>query len=358
MKGKVLLAGLGVVALAAVVLGSEGAQAAPKKELFVMKTWTRKDCSLVPWLVADKLGYFAEEGIKMQYTGETQPALQIPSILKGNNDVASAHPNTMAVANAGGANLVGVVRGGIEPKESIDPKFRHMWFFVNPKKHPNVKNFADLKNIPGRIKIAAGNRNSCTDFLINKLADKYGIPRDKFEWIAMPDIQGIQSLKQGLHDVGTAHPPFFKGNIDAGAIRIADSTETGLGDTAGLTYYYFRKEYIEKHPKEVAGFVRAIKKAQRWANANPEQAAKWVEDVIGVPVTGNHYYSEDATIVEAQALPWIKDLEDNRVIPRGKVTPANLVTHQFEAYGNDDKNFQGKEKKRKKNGNARSGQRS
>ncbi len=122
MKGKVLLAGLGVVALAAVVLGSEGAQAAPKKELFVMKTWTRKDCSLVPWLVADKLGYFAEEGIKMQYTGETQPALQIPSILKGNNDVASAHPNTMAVANAGGANLVGVVRGGIEPKESIDPK--------------------------------------------------------------------------------------------------------------------------------------------------------------------------------------------------------------------------------------------
>jgi len=340
---------VGVLGLTvAAIWGTAKVQAAPQKEAFVLKTWTRKDCSLVPWLVTDRLGYFAAEGIKMQYTGETQPALQIPSILRGNNDVASAHPNTMAVANAGGAKLVGVLRGGIEPAASYDPKFRHMWFFVNPAKHPNVKTFADLKKFPGKLKIAASTRNICTDFLINTLADKNGIPRSKFEWVAMPDIQGIQSLKQGLIDIGTAHPPFFKGNIDAGAIKIADSTETGLGETAGLTYFYFTQDFIAKHPKEAAGFVRAMKKGQRWANANPEKSAKWVEEVIGVPVNGNHYYAEDATIVEAQSVPWIKDLEDNKVIPRGNVTPANLVTHQFEAFGNDDPAYQKKLKKKQK----------
>ncbi|HEY6008901.1 MAG TPA: ABC transporter substrate-binding protein [Geobacteraceae bacterium] len=336
-----------VVAAAALAMGSK-AEAKPKKELFEIRTWTRKDCSLVPWLVTERLGFFAEEGIKLVYTGETQPALQIPSIIKGNNDAGSAHPNTLAVANAGGAKLVGVVRGGIEPTEKVDPRFRHMWFFVNPARHPNVKKFADLKNLPGKLKISASTRNICTDFLINKLADKYGIPREKFEWVAMPDIQGIQALKQGLTDVGTAHPPFYKGNVDAGAVKIADSFETGLGSTAGLTYYYFTEDFVKKHPQEVAGFVRAMKKGQRWCNANPGQAAKWVEEVIGIPVTGNHYYAEDALIIEREAEPWIRDLEEHHVIPRGKVTAASLVTHQFEAYGNDDKGYREKLKTKKR----------
>ncbi len=343
---------VGSLVLLAAVVGSVAVfgsrvQAAPQKELFEIKSITYKNCSLAPWLVTDRLGYFAEEGIKITYTGETQPALVIPSIIKGNNDVASAHPNTLAAARAGGAQLIGVVRGGIEPAPSIDPKFRHMWFFVNPAKHPNVKTFADLKNIPGKLKVASSSKNICTDFTINKLADKYGIPRDKFEWVSMPDIQGIQALRQKLTDVGTAHPPFFKGNIDAGAIKIADSSETGLGETIGLTYYYFREEFVKQHPKEVAGFVRAIKKGQRWANANPEKTAKWVEEVIGVPVTGNHYYAEDAAINAAQNDVWIKDLEDNKVIPKGKVTSASLVTTQFVAAGNDDKAYQDKLKKQK-----------
>lgn len=346
MKKMWIIGTLAIILIAATA-AEKRAQAASDRELFEIKTITMKNCSLAPWLVTEKLGYFAEEGIRIRYTGETQPAMIIPSILKGDNDVSSSHPNNLAVAKAGGAKLIGVVRGGIEPDERVDPKFRHMWFFVNPAKHPNVKKFADLKNIPGKLKISSSTRNICTDFLINKLADKYGIPRDKFEWVAMPDIQGIQALKQGLLDVGTAHPPFYKGNIDAGAIKIADSSETGLGKTAGLTYYYFTEDFIKKHPKQVAGFVRAIKRGQRWANAHPEQTAKWVEEAIGVPVTGNHFYADDAKIIEAEAVPWIRDLEEHHMIPRGKVTPASLVTHQFEAYGNDDKVYQEKLKQRK-----------
>ncbi len=321
-------------------MGTSKVQAAPEKDLFPIKTPTLKNCGLAPWLVTDKLGFFKDEGIKMVYTGETQPNLVIPSILRGNNDVSSGHPNTMAVANAGGAKLVGVVRGGIEPAPSIDPKFRHMWFFINPQKHPEIKTFADLKKFPWKIKISTITNNICTDFQINLLADKHGIPREKFEWVTMPDIQGIQALKLGHVDVGTAHPPFYKGNVDAGALKIADSTDTGLGETIGLGFYYFTEDYIKKNPKAVGGFVRAIKRGQRWANANPEKTAKWVAEAIGVPVTGNHYYSEDATIIESQITPWIKDLEDKKVIPKGKVTEKNLITHQFESYGNDDPDYQ------------------
>ncbi|MBI1921000.1 MAG: ABC transporter substrate-binding protein [Geobacter sp.] len=336
------------VVAAAAAVGVSTVQATPKKPLVEIRTWTRKDCSLAPWLVTEKLGYFAEEGIKLVYTGETQPALQIPSLIKGNNDVGSGHANQYGIAIAGGAPLTGVVRGGIEPAENIDPKFRHMWFFVNPTKHPNIKKFSDLKNIEGKIKIATITKNICTDFLVNKLADKYGIPKDKFEWVTMPDIQGIQALKQGLVDVSTAHPPFYKGNLDAGAVKIGDSFETGLGRSAGLSFYWFRNDFIKNNPQTVAGFVRAIKKGQRWANEHPDQAAKWTEEAIGVPVTGNHYYSEDATIVEKEIDPWIKAIEDAGIVPKGKITSASIVTHQFEKYGNDDKVYQEKLKKKGK----------
>jgi ABC-type nitrate/sulfonate/bicarbonate transport system substrate-binding protein len=345
-KWKKWLAGalaLACTVTAAGLISGGKAQAKPGKDLVEIRTWTRKDCSLAPWLVTEKLGYFAEEGIKLVYTGETQPALQVPSLLRGDNDVGSGHPNTYGIAIAGGAKLTGVVRGGIEPDAKVDPKFRHMWFFVNPTKHPNIKKFSDLNNVKGKIKISIISANTCTDFLVNTLADKYGISRDKFEWVTMPDIQAIQALKQGLIDVGTAHPPFFKGNTDAGAVKIADSFETGLGSTAGLTFYWIRDAFIKEHPQAVAGFVRAIKKGQRWANAHPEETAKWTEEAIGVPVTGNHYYAEDAVIIEKEIDPWIKYMEDSKIVPKGKITSASIITHQFESYGNDDKAFKGKQ---------------
>jgi ABC-type nitrate/sulfonate/bicarbonate transport system substrate-binding protein len=347
-KKAVLTAVAAVIVAVGAFAGVKVSQAAPKKELVEIRTWSRKDCSLAPWLVTEKLGYFAEEGVKLVYTGETQAPLQIPSLIKGNNDVGAGHANQYGIAIAGGAKLKAVVRGGIEPVPSIDPRFRHMWWFVNPTKHPNVKSFADLKNLPGKIKVSTITKNICADFETTLLAEKFGVPKDKIEWVTMPDIQAIQALKQGLVDVSPVHPPFYKGMLDAKAIKVADSTDTGLGSSAGLSFYWFTEDFIKKHPQAVAGFVRAIKKGQRWANANPEKTAKWVEEVIGVPVTGNHYYSEDATIVEKEIDPWIKGVEDAKVVPKGKITSASIVTHQFEAIGNDDKQYQEKLKKKAK----------
>lgn len=313
------------------VLAERPVQAKPEKDLFVIKTWTRKDCSVTPWTVADRMGFLAEEGIRLEYTGETQPALQIPSILRGNNDVGTFHPNTIAVAKAGGAQLTGVVQGGLEPTDpKIPEKLRHMFWYVNPGRHPEIRSFADLKKIPGKIKISTITKNICADFETNLLADRYGIPRSKFEWVTMPDVQAIQALKQGLIDIAEVHPPFYKGMSDAGARKVADTFETGLGASAGLTYYVFRDDFIRKYPHQVAAFARAVTKGQKWANANPEKAQKLTEDAIGVPVTGNHYYSEVTRIDEKLSAPWIKDLEDNKVIPKGKVTTANLITHEIE----------------------------
>lgn len=300
--------------------------------LFAIKTPTRKDCGVTPYTVADRLGFLAQEGLRIQWTGETQPALVIPSILRGDNDVSAFHPNQLAVAKAGGAPLTGVSEGGIEPVDpSIDAKYRHMWWFVNPAKLPSVKSFADIvKAISARkIKMTTGSANICTDFEGKLLADKYGIPRDRIEWINMPDVQAIQSLKQGLVDVSAVHPPFYKGMADAGAVRIADSSETGLGAAAGITYWTFRDDFIKQHPDKAAAWARALRKAQAWANANPEGARKMTEEAIGQPVTGNHYYSESVGVDGELAALWLDDLVRSGVIPAGKITTKNIVTQDI-----------------------------
>jgi ABC-type nitrate/sulfonate/bicarbonate transport system substrate-binding protein len=311
--------------------GALGEAKAPEKELKLVRTWTRRDCTLAPWLVGDKLGFFEEEGVRLVFTGDIQPPQWIPSILTGANDVATFHPNTAAVSIYGGAPLKGVFRSGMEPGEDLDPSYRHMWWFVNPEKHPNVKSFADLKDLPGQITISLLNVTSCADFLGNLLLDKYGVPRDRADWVTMPDVQAIQALKQGHTDVAGVHPPFYKGMLDAGQLKIADSSEPDLPPgAAGLTYYFFTEDFIKNNPEAVRGFARAMIRSQKWINDNPEQARIWTEEAIGIPVSANHYYADQLTLEEEQILPWIKDMEEQGAIPEGKITPEIMVIHDFE----------------------------
>ncbi|MDR2352801.1 MAG: ABC transporter substrate-binding protein [Deltaproteobacteria bacterium] len=303
------------------------------KPLHIIKTYTRKDCGLAPWLVTDRLGYFAEEGVKLIFTGEIQPPQVVPSILNGNNDVNDFHPNALAVAVNGGAKIKGVVRAGVEPSPELDPSFRHMWWFVNPEKYPNVKTFADLKNIPGTLKFSIISTTQCSDFLANLILDRYGIPRDKVEWVTMPDVQAVQALKQGHIDVGGVHPPFYKGMVDAGQYKIGDSSDANLPvGVAGLGYYFFTEDFIRNNHEAVKGFARAIIRGHRWINANPEQARLWTQESIGIPVSANHYLAENLQINEADIQPWLDDLEYQEAIPRGKLKPSDLVVHDFETY--------------------------
>lgn len=332
---KLIIAGIiSIVILAAIAYGanfsnksSNAAKSGSKDNdgLIPIKTWSKTDCSSTPWVVADLKGFFAEEGLKLVYTGDTQPAQQIPSILNGNNDAGDAHPNTLAVAIAGGAKIKGVVKAGIDPTPDKDPKLRHMVWYVNPKVNPDVHTFADLNKLSGQLKFSTITSNICADFLANTIADRQGVPRDKIEWVSMPDVQAVQALKQGLVTVAGVHPPYYKSMDDAGMVKIADSLEAGLGLGGGVGYYYFSNDFIEKNPDTIKRFARAITKAQKWANDNPEEARKITEGWIKVPVNATHYYAVDTEISENLVVPWIEDLEKTGVIPKGKVKVSDLV---------------------------------
>lgn len=334
-KTKLAVAGLVFLGLAvAIVIGAHRGtvqlSSSPDKDLLEIRVPTYKTCSSTAWVVADKKGFLAKEGLKLVYTGELAAPQVLPSVLNGNNDIGVAQPNLLAIAKAGGAQVTAVARQQVEPPADIDPVFRHMRFYVNT--NSGIKTIADLKNYKAGQKITTdGTTNSCNQFLFNTLLDKAGVPRDRFEWVTFTnDIAVIQSTSQGILDVAEIHPPYYKSAEDAGLVLIADSTDTNLGESAGASLYYFKDDFIKKNPETVKKFIRAIVAAQKWSNDHPEEAIQLTQDWINVPVTGVHFFAITSEIKESDLAPWIKDLEDSGALSPGQIKPADLITHEFE----------------------------
>jgi ABC-type nitrate/sulfonate/bicarbonate transport system substrate-binding protein len=298
------------------------------ESLFPVKTWSKTNCEATPWVIADQKGFLKEEGLRIVYTGDTQSNQRVPSILNGDNDVGTLHPNGLAIAIAGGAKIKGVYAIGIDPTPDLDPKLRHMNWYVNPKATPDIKTFKDLLKKEGKIKSTAITRNTCTEFLTNRIADASGVPRSKIELVTMPDVQAVQALKQGLIDMGAVHPPYYKSMEDAGMVKIADSLDAGLGIAGGFGFYYFSNGFIEKNPDVVRKFGRAMIKAQKYANEHPDEARKMTEDWIKVPVNATHYYGTELDWDEKNVEPWIQDLKDNKVLPQD-LKISDVATHVY-----------------------------
>ncbi|MDR3170949.1 MAG: ABC transporter substrate-binding protein [Treponema sp.] len=302
------------------------------QEVYKIKTWSKLDCTGAPYFVGENNGFFKEEGIEIVYTGDTEVPIRVASILHGDNDVGDAHPNEIAIAREGGATIRAVARSIVEPPPGVDdPHLQHMWWVT--RTDSPIKTPEDIKRFPGTVKIQMIVRNACMDFLTDKLLEKYNIPREKFEYITMPDIEGIQALQQGLIEIAIPHPPFYKSVENFKANIIATSRDLG-GENGGTYLYYFSDTFIKNNPEAVRRFIRAIKKAERWANDNPEQTAKWTEEAIGIPVEANHYYARTSAINDAHIAEWIQGAKNAGALePGAKVTVADIVTHDFDTAG-------------------------
>jgi ABC-type nitrate/sulfonate/bicarbonate transport system substrate-binding protein len=343
-SGKGVIVGLLILALAGGILTGCGKRTgrivqaeknSEGQEIYKLRTWTRLDCSAAPLIIGARLGIFKEEGIEVVYTGEIASAQRLASVLSGDNDIYGAHPNAIAVARAGGAPIRGVARGDTEPGwEITDPYLVHMWWVSN--KNGPLKTVEDIKNFPGTIKMQSISRNQCQEFMTDTLLERLGLPKEKIEYILLPDIEGILSLKQGLVDIITPHPPFFRASIDTGVANILINSREIAGLEGATTLWSFTDEFIKDNPEAVKRFVKAIKRAERWNNDNPEQSAKWTEEEIGVPVLANHWHSRDAIIPEDNIQLWIDGSVKNGALPKdSKLKPADFITHEFEKYGDE-----------------------
>jgi ABC-type nitrate/sulfonate/bicarbonate transport system substrate-binding protein len=320
LKGNVILAMLFTAFF--ITVNSSPAPGADDKNLFIIKTNIQTDFNEVQ--VADLKGYFAEEGIKIEYVGIVEGLSSYQMLAQGHIDFVSGHPDGVAKARLAGILVKGVVPGMVD-----HPDYPHIRYIV--KGDSPIKT---LDDVAGK-KVGMTDYASCIDgYLKYYLAGK-GIKKEP-EWVVLPAIaQSEQAMIQGLVDVTTSHPPFGSIALAAGGRQIATSWDIFHSAAAGLSTRNFSEDFINAHPKELKGFAKAMYRARKWINNNMDEAVPLVSAALGIdPETASaekdgRYYSDDREIKKEHIELWFKLSETLGYWNHGDLQPEDVYTNEF-----------------------------
>jgi ABC-type nitrate/sulfonate/bicarbonate transport system substrate-binding protein len=231
------------------------------QELFPLRVITQTVFNEV--LVGDTLGFFEDEGIRIEYIGTTpQGVTEFQLLQQGEADAfVSTHPPQVGQARVAGIDVVAVAPGSRDTK-----LYPHMHYLV-PEDSP-IQTLDDLK---GRT-IGIPSIAACTTGLVEYWFANKGQTADA-EFVAL-GTNLESALLQGQIDASTSHNPFAGKALAAGGLRrIATSNDVLQQEDFSLATRGFLRSFIEEHPDVVQGFVNALYRSRVWINDHVEEAA-------------------------------------------------------------------------------------
>ncbi|MEA2934928.1 MAG: sulfonate transport system substrate-binding protein [Variibacter sp.] len=257
-------------AVLAAMLGSVGPTSAqaPEKPSLTLGVGGKGLLYYLPLTLAERLGYFKEQGLDITITDFGGGAKSLQSLIGGSADVVTgAYEHTIRM-QVKGQPIVAVTELG---------RFPGMVIGVKKDKAAQVKSFKDLKG----MKVGVTAPGSSTNFFVNALIAKEGLkPTD----IAIIGVGGgpaaVAAVKRGeLDAICNLDPVISKLEQDGDIVVLADSrTEEGnmklFGGNNPAAVVYFKAEFVEKNPNTVQRVVNAFVKTLKWLDkATPEEIA-------------------------------------------------------------------------------------
>ncbi|MDE6059307.1 MAG: ABC transporter substrate-binding protein [Clostridia bacterium] len=218
-----------------------------------------------PMYVADSLGYFKEEGIKIELTNGGGANNVMTAVLSGDADIGFCGPEAALYVMLGGTKDVPTVFGQLTQRDGS--------FLVSRKQEPNFE-WTDLKG----KELLVGRRG--------------GVPAMTFEYILKEkgftesDINinyGVEfnlmtaAFAEGTADYCTMFEPTASEFQASGKGYIVASVGEAGGDIP-YTSYIAKRSWLDKHEDTVNGFLRAMLKAVDYVQSNtPETIAPLLE---------------------------------------------------------------------------------
>lgn len=273
--------------------------------------------------VADDLGFFKDEGIKIEYTGVLgQGITEFQLIQQGINDAfTGSHPPTVAQARLAGLKVKAVAPGMID-----DPKYPHVNYLV--KDGSGINSLDDIAD----KKVSISSTAPCNDGYLIYYLQKHSVS-GKPQFITLSTAgQQEQSLNQGLVDITTSHAPYAGKALAAGGVHsIGTSWDILHSPGAGLSVRGFTEDFIAQHPKQVQGFVNALYKARVWINAHPDEAIKIVAKYLKLEPSDLSLfkYDGDKNINPEYIKEWYSIAEDIGLWKHGDISEDDVYTNQF-----------------------------
>ena len=211
----------------------------------------------VPLYLAQETGYFAAEGVSVEF-------IPVGS--------AAERDQVMAAGRADGMinDLVSVVLYNRQEITVQVVRFMRIatqdvpLYRVVASRKSGITTVAGLAGVP--IGISQG---SIIDYVTDQLLQFEGLAPDQIKTIAVPKIpERMALLSSGELKAATLPEPFATLAIRNGAVVITDDT---VHPEFGNSVISFHKTFLDQHPTAVQGFLRAVEKAIQDINASPEK---------------------------------------------------------------------------------------
>lgn len=281
--------------------------------------------------IGDRLGFYKDVGIIIDYTGQINGSMLAQSVIKGDNHLfASGHALTIASARQAGAKIKIVLQGSYDNPD-ID-KIHLTWLV---REDSNIKSAKDLIG----KKVAINYLGSCAELLFSEYLRQNGIDRNQINFVVMPDNQAEQALRQGMIDVAGIHSTFQMAARNRGGVRVLVNSydigsAAGNGPASSYSVRAFSEDFIRDYPDVVKAYIAATVKTQHWINEHYSEALKMsAEDFKIDPneIAGTVYPIENAIDPEKINF-WIKLMEQNNFVQPGSVKASDLYTNDLNPY--------------------------
>jgi NitT/TauT family transport system substrate-binding protein len=208
--------------------------------------------------LANKLGYFKQQGLTVKIDPVTQSTQAIPDMLHG------------TIAMIGGANYVSF----IEAQAKGTAQFKVVAEGVTCK--PNTFGVAALPSsgitkpadLAGKT-VAVNLTNNIQTLTLNAVLKADGVDPSKVKYVVIPFPNMVTALKAKQVDAISAVEPFLGGALAAdGAKQVVSSCDGPTADMP-MSGYLATSAWTQKNPNTAKAFQTALLKAQAYADANP-----------------------------------------------------------------------------------------
>lgn len=234
----------------------------------------------LPLYVAQAQGYFAAEGVQVEFIPAASAAERDQLMQAGQIDGLVNDLVSTVLYNRDGVQIV-IVRFA-RTASAEDPAYR-----ILAARDSGISRVHELAGVP--IGVSQG---TVIEYVTDRLLQAEGLAPADIQTVAVPKIADRMALlESGELKAATLPDPLASLALQAGATLILDDSAHSEYGTSVLS---FRKAVVDDSPEAIRAFLRAVEQATAEVNDDPSRWAALLSDhkLVPAPLMGTYQLPE------------------------------------------------------------------